>query len=361
MRSRLRAGAILALTIGLLAFFLRNADLAGVWAEMRSADPVLFGLATLVTLTAYLVRAVRWQTLLAPLGRVHFWTAFRTTVIGFAASVILPARAGEILRPYLLARREGLSTAAAFATVVVERFLDLATVLLLLGGFLLFFDPGIARQAPGVFAAVRAGGLAAALGALGGLSMLFVLAGHPDWLRRWAERLERLLPGRAAGAVDRVLRLFTQGLATVRQPRRLLAAFVWSVPLWLVIAVGIWLATLAFHMTVPFTGTFLMIALLVVGVAVPTPGAIGGFHTAFQVAATHFYGVPNDRAIGGAIVLHAISFVPVMVLGAAFMLHDGLTLSRVRALAGGGLDPGAPHQAEDEVPVGAVDHAESLR
>jgi hypothetical protein len=59
-------------------------------------------------------------------------------------------------------------------------------------------------------------------------------------------------------------------------------------------------------------------------------------------------------------VLHAISFLPVMVLGAAFMLHDGLTLSRVRALADGGLDDGAPPRGE-QVPVGAADQAESLQ
>ena len=56
-------------------------------------------------------------------------------------------------------------------------------------------------------------------------------------------------------------------------------------------------------------------ALLVVGVAVPTPGAVGGFHEAFRLGATTFYGAPNDRAVGAAIVLHAVSFVPVTALG----------------------------------------------
>ena len=353
MRSRLRAGFILALTVGLLAFFLRNADLAAVWAEMRAADPGLLAVAVLATLSTYLIRAARWQALLRPLGRVRFSSAFETTVIGFAASVILPARAGEFLRPYLLARREQLSATAAFATIVLERLLDLTTVLLLLGGFLLLFDPGLGARDPDSFSAVRAGGATAALAAISALVLLTVLAGHPDWLVRWAARVERWLPARAAGGVERVVRRFTEGLATVRQPRRLLTALSLSIPLWLMLAVGIWCAALAFHMTVPFTGSFLIIAFLVVGVSVPTPGAIGGFHAAFQIVATRFYGVSNDRAIGAAIVLHAVSFLPVTLLGAAFMLHEGLSFARVRELAGRPIDDGArPDEAPAE-PEGA--------
>src|SRR6266567_5144853 len=125
MRSRLRTALVLALTIGLLAFFLRGVDLGGVWAATRHADARLLVLAVCVTLTTYALRAFRWQYLLAAIGPTHFLTAFRTTVIGFSASFLLPARPGEILRPYLLARREGLPPTAAFATIILERLLDL--------------------------------------------------------------------------------------------------------------------------------------------------------------------------------------------------------------------------------------------
>ena len=115
MRSRVRTVLICLLTIGLLAFFLRNADMAGVWAETRRARTDLLVLALIVTALTYVLRALRWQYLLAPIGPTHFANAFRTTVIGFAASFLLPARAGEVIRPYLLARKENLSATAAFA------------------------------------------------------------------------------------------------------------------------------------------------------------------------------------------------------------------------------------------------------
>jgi uncharacterized membrane protein (UPF0182 family) len=92
---------------------------------------------------------------------------------------------------------------------------------------------------------------------------------------------------------------------------------------------------LAFYTTwLPFEkALYLWMMLLVVGVAVPTPGAIGGFHVAYQVAVQTFFGAPADRASGAAIVLHAISFVPVSLLGIVFMAREGLTLHGAQELA----------------------------
>src|SRR5215210_8445317 len=87
------------------------------------------------------IRALRWQYLLAPLGHTSFMHAFRATAVGFAASSVLPARAGEAIRPYFLARHERLSATGAFATVILERVLDLLTVLVLLASYVFIFRP----------------------------------------------------------------------------------------------------------------------------------------------------------------------------------------------------------------------------
>jgi len=348
MRSRVRTVLIFLLTLGLLAFFLRNADMAAVWSETRRARPMLLLAALVVTGLTYALRALRWQYLLAPLGHTHFAVAFRTTVIGFAATFLLPARAGEVLRPYLLARREGLPATAAFATIILERLLDLVTVLALFAVFVFTVDPAALSADPAKLGRVKVGGLLAAGGAAAALLVAFVAAGHPERLGRWALSVERVLPARLARAVAKFVESFTLGLGVMRQPRRLFVSLVLSVPLWLSIAAGIWLTSLAFHITVPYTGSFLVMTILVVGVAMPTPGAIGGFHAAYQIAVQTFFAAPDDRAIGAAIVLHAISFLPVTALGIAFMAREGLTLSRARALAAaertdaGGLDTPAP-------------------
>jgi hypothetical protein len=83
-------------------------------------------------------------------------------------------------------------------------------------------------------------------------------------------------------------------------------------------------------------------AVLVVGVAVPTPGAVGGFHQAYRIGVTAFFGATTPQAVGAAIVLHAVSFVPVTLLGGLFMAQEGLSLSRVRGLASGAASEEAP-------------------
>src|SRR5918996_997996 len=155
MPPRVRTILIFVLTLGLLGFFFRNADMGGVWAETRRANGGLLVAAVIATLATYLLRAFRWQYLLAPIGPTHFATAFRTTVIGFAASFLLPARAGEVIRPYLLARREGLKASAAFATIILERLLDIVTVLLLCAFFIFTSASRVVSGDPAQLAQVK--------------------------------------------------------------------------------------------------------------------------------------------------------------------------------------------------------------
>lgn len=300
---------------------------------MQQARPDLLALTLALTGVTYLVRAERWQYLLEPLGKTRFWVAFRTTVIGFAASFVLPARAGEVLRPYLLAKQENLPATAAFATIILERILDLVAVLLLLGVFFVFFAGNAAAAAPRLYQAVALGGLIMVPVGVGILIAMFVMAGHPERLHRLVLRVERILPARMAHAVAAFARTFAQGLAVVRRPSRLALALVWSLVLWISIASQIWAVAHAFSIALPFGGSFLITAMLVVGVALPTPGGVGGTHEAFRLGVTSFYGADNDAAIGAAILQHALNFAPVTLLGLWFLARDGINLTRLREIS----------------------------
>ena len=316
---------IAALTAFLLWMFLRNVNLAEAWQAALHANFGLLLVAVSVTFVTYSLRAQRWRILLRPLGPVRFRTAFRTTVIGFTALFLLPGRVGEILRPYLLARQEGLNASSAFATVVVERLLDVVAVLLLFAVALPFAGVDVGPQ-------VRFAGIIAAAGSLVALGMLFVLAGHPERLGRFAARLSSWLPERFAQAFGRIVQTFAEGLIVMRNPRHLALAAVWSVGVWLSIAFGIWIEIAAFNMHVSFTGSFIVVGYLAVGVSVPTPGGAGGFHYFYKAALTNFFGANPDVAAAAAIVLHLISFVPVSIAGSVFMWQDGLTLARLRSM-----------------------------
>ncbi len=333
MRPWLRNVALLALTAALLGLFLRNADLRQVWSDIRTANPGLVAVGIACVLLSYALRAVRWQVMLAPLGPTRFSVALRATTIGFAASFILPARAGEVLRPWLLARREGLDAAAVFATIVVERMLDLVTVLALLAVFLLVFGAGVSSMDPAVFATVQAGGLAAGVAAAAGLGVLFVCASRPVLLARSVAVVTAWLPAGLRSTVTGMATGFATGLGVVRQPSQLARALAWSLALWLLIALQTWVVSIALGVAMPLSGSLLIVALLVVGVAVPTPGAVGGFHEAYRIGATSFFGADNDHAVSAAIVLHAVGFVPTLIVGAVLMAQEGLSVAQLGAEA----------------------------
>lgn len=333
MRSHLRTIIVLSVAAALVGLFLYHVDLRGVLSQIVHArfEWLLLSLATMLVNLA--IRSWRWQYLLEPLGATKFANAFRATAVGFAASSVLPARAGEVIRPYFLARHEHMSATGAFATIILERVLDVVAVLVLLASYVFFFGPEVMGANAVAFEAVTWAGATAAAGALVALVVLFLLAGNPARLATTLRRLEEVLPSKLAGLLAEIAEKFATGLGTIRRPRRLFVALALSFPLWLSIALGIWAVAVAFHLAMPFTGSFLMLALLVIGVAVPTPGGIGSFHAMFRIGATTFFGAPDDAAVGAAIVLHAFTVGPYLLLGLVFAAQAGLNVAGMRQLA----------------------------
>ena len=339
MRFRVRWSTVvvLALTVGLLWLFFKDINFGEMWRAMARAHPGLIAAAIGATMMTYVFRAIRWRVLLEPIGATKFRTALRTTIIGFALLFLLPARIGEVVRPYLLARQDGLNATSTFATVVVERLLDVVIVLLLFAVAIPLVGVPVSRE-------VQVAGLVAAAGSVVALVALFILAGHPERLARWVAALCRWLPERIGTTLTNFARTFAEGLLVMRNPAHLGVAMLWSVPLWSSIAVDIWLTTLAFDLTLPAIGSFLVMGYLAVGVSVPTPGGTGGFHYCYMLAMTTLFGADATVAAAAAIVLHAVSFVPVTLVGLVFMWQDGLTLAGLK-----GMRPAAAESGEGRV------------
>jgi glycosyltransferase 2 family protein len=333
MGTRIRTALVFILAIALLAWFFSRADMVKVGNSLWRARLDLLAASFVFLAVTYIARVIRWQYLLEPLGPASFRTAFRTTIIGFAAIGLLPARVGDVLRPYLLARREGFNAASTFATVVMERVLDLVTVLLLLALYVLVLG-GRESLPERLLRPVEISALIAAAVAAGLLAGAWTLATHPERIGRLALRSGRVLPPKLATALSDLARRFSHGFAVAREARALTLAVVWSFPVWLGIAAHAWIVCRAFGIEMPFAGAFLLQSLLVIGVAMPTPGAVGGYHAMFQLGVTSFFGAPDDAAVAAALVAHALSVIPVVLLGIVFMTQDGLSLSGLQQLAG---------------------------
>ena len=335
---RWQSAVIFVLSVALLAWFLSGVDLHELERVLSEARLGWIAAGVVSVLATYVVRAWRWQVLLAPIflgptgyakRGVSFRNAFRVTVMGFTATNLLPGRLGEILRPYLISRVEPVSTAASLATILIERLLDLAAVMLLFGAFLF-------TTAANVGADVKwAGALASGI-AVGSLVVLIFGAGHPAVLRRWADAVIARLPAKIAGVTRRFAHTLVDGLLVMRQPRAVTVAAALSVLLWLSISLTIWFSALALDLTFAFSDTFLIVMYLVVGVAVPVPSGVGSYHFMYQLAATSIFHVNRDVAAAAAIVTHAISFLPISVLGLVYLAQDGWTLARLRSVPSDG-------------------------
>jgi uncharacterized protein (TIRG00374 family) len=326
-RGRLLGGALLAVV--LLAFFFRGVDWGALGVALRDARPLpLVGL-VVVTIGVYSLRAWRWGDLLRPLGRVGFADLFSATMVGFASGLLVP-RAGEIVRPWLVSRRHPIPTSAGFATIILERLVDLITVLVLFAAYL-FVLPAPAAQVEGRLTdLLKLGGAVTGVVAVGVLGFLLALHTNAERVVGGIERLLARAPRWLAEPCGRILRTFSAGLAVLRAPLPHLAKLgAQSLAIWLLIALGFHLNHAAFGIELPFHATFLLIAFLVVGVAIPTPGMVGGFHAFYLLALSEVFGVPRATAAAAAVAAHALSNLPILIFGLVLLGREGLSLSRV--------------------------------
>jgi hypothetical protein len=133
------------------------------------------------------------------------------------------------------------------------------------------------------------------------------------------DQLLRILPERLRPRARAVAHTFLDGFASLKTPRLLFLVGLGSIGMWLVINVQIWCVMRAFGLELPLRAAFVVTTAAVLGLAVPTPGGVGGYHAAVQFALTSVFGVPVADATGVALIAHAVSFVPISLFGFAWL------------------------------------------
>lgn len=330
MKRGVRAFLSLSVTLLLLYLFLRGVDLPAAWKETRQARPPWLLVCLAGSFLHYGLRAARWRALLSAASRrcVPYRLVLACTLIGYFLSAVLPGRPGELVRPVLLAVRAGLSRSTALATILLERaVLDPLALLALLVPALLLGGAG-AHPSPASEGLRRS--VLAAGGALAAAFVLAVAAG--GWIvshrRRWIPWLRGALAGgeRRARLLDGLER-FADGLTALRARRVWPAAVVGSLLLWASVALGLWGGMRAFRADVGYLDAVVLSTLAAAGVAVPTPGGVGGFHLAVQFGLTTLYGVPLERSVPAALFTHLLLLLPALTAGAWLTWRQGLHLS----------------------------------
>lgn len=327
---RLTLGILLAVLLLWLAT--RGVDSAELLSAMTHAKPVPLVLVVLLTVVMYVIRAMRWRLLFPALQKAPILDLFGITNIGFMAGLFIP-RAGEVLRPYLASRRYGVGVSAGLASILLERLIDLITVLSLLALYMFVLPRPAAERSDALMTTLRAGaGLAFAV-AIAGMAFLAALRVEGGPARRLLDWSLGLLPVKIGIQIRGLVSSFISGLdvfgSSPAQWARLIAE---SFALWVLIGGIIHLNSIAFGFEIPFHTSFLIIAFLTVGVAIPTPGMVGGFHASYTLALTAIYGMDQGQAVAAGAMLHALQNLPVLVLGIAFLGREGLSFRSMRKI-----------------------------
>ncbi|MDH5758166.1 MAG: flippase-like domain-containing protein [Gemmatimonadota bacterium] len=320
-----------AVTVLLLWWALHDVSLREVWELIGEGDPLLLLAAVTVATLGFLIRAMRWRILLAPVKPdTTFRSRFTAVSIGFMANNVLPARVGEFARALAFSRLEPVSASAAFGSLVVERVLDGLVLLLFL--VLPVFSPGFPGAAvfsEGMGSLVLKGAVAA-LAVVGGC--LAVMVVWPRAFVRFAVGVSRWLPRSLARPLVDSLESFLSSLQVLRSPRLLTLAVLWSLAFWSWHAVSFWLGMKAFGIDTGFVSAVFTEAVVGFGVAIPSaPGFVGTFHASASFALSDVYGVEAARSLAFAFGYHFGGWIPVTVIGLHYAWKMGLSLGDVGA------------------------------
>lgn len=325
--SKVRLIIILILTFALLLTFFISINYEGLWLAIKGARILWLILGLAVGLGAFYIRVKRWHYLLLPMKSIKDMPLFKAIIIGFSVSIALPGRIGELVRPYLIGSWENISKSAALATVVLERIIDMLCVLTYFAMYIYFYSSK--NMDSSWFAIVRKSGLLALLIGLSGLLLLIIWGFCPGLIRKL---IKILFFWSAESFRNKILLLaekFSDGLLVLKYPRLMINIFVLSYIFWFVIAVNTAFIIWAFDPLVKFEDAIFVMVLLVIGIALPTPGGVGGFHWAVRLALV-WVGVKDSVATAIALIDHIISVGPVLLIGLFFVWREGLQWSKIK-------------------------------
>lgn len=328
-RTRGAIGAVI--TVLLLWWVLRDVSPAAVMDELRRADAWWMMLAVALATFSFVLRAMRWRVLLEP-GHAgsSFEARFGATCAGFAANNIFPARLGELVRAYTLARVARFPFGGSVGSLVVERVLDGLVLASFLGGAILMpgFPLGETEAAGYVRRAAFVGSVVFTLGFV----VLWFMARGPDRvLRLWSATFGRLIPERFGARLTDLIETFLHGLGSLARFGVLARAVGWSYVVWVCLAASIWTGLLAFDIRGPgFVGAAFLQAVIGFAVAIPsTPGFFGVFEAGTRIGLQP-WDVHDTLVVSFATSYHILTFIPVTLLGLWYLRHFGLRWSDVR-------------------------------
>ncbi|MEO8601428.1 MAG: lysylphosphatidylglycerol synthase transmembrane domain-containing protein [bacterium] len=323
-----RTGRTIAISLVVSAGFLylafRNVPLADLGAAFARIEVRWVLLAAAMSFLIMLLRTWRWQLELRPLVHVPFGRLWVVTAVSYLAINLLPARLGEVMRPWLLSRRAAVSFSNVVGNLVVEKTMDaLVTLLYILVGL-----ATIENLPPWVRTGAKFPAVGAAL--LVVLVLLLYWRGEA-FVDRW---VLRVFPARFGAGLKRVTGAIVAGMRILPNPGLLLAVFLVSLSLWFLPILSSYVMIRAFHFAVPFSAAVVVFIFIGFGTALPNvPGMLGPYQYAC-ILALGLFGVDQADALAYGLVLNAVQFFTLLAQGLIAMPLAGVRFADLRTARG---------------------------
>ncbi|HEY4361645.1 MAG TPA: lysylphosphatidylglycerol synthase transmembrane domain-containing protein [Bryobacteraceae bacterium] len=298
---------------------LRNVD----WAWMTGALALI--------LLTYVGRSLRWEVMLRPLTKPDFLGVLRATCIGFTA-VVLFGRAGEPVRPYLIARNQKVSFPSQMAAWVVERILDLLMVLLIFGLALTQVSRSAVSHGPHVQHILQAGGTLAGLAGAICLALLIALRQFKGNVQTRLLESLAFLPAPLLKRFEVFFAAFGEGMQSTRSSSFTLLLVLYSAIEWMII-IGCDVCIFhAFPATahLGLTDVVIVLGFVSFGSVLQIPGVGGGMQIVTVLVLTEFYGISLEAASSVALTLWLVSFVVIVPVGLILAFHEGIKWRNLR-------------------------------
>ncbi len=318
----LAAGVLISVICLYLAF--RKIDLAEMFQTFRSANYWYLIPVVAVSFFSHFLRAFRWRYLLDPTHRLDVTTLFTSVIIGYAANTFMPAHLGEFLRAYVLSKKRQIPMSPVFATIVVERIVDVFSLLALML-FALFVYPF-----PNW--AIKSGYIMLA-GTIGLLVFLIFLKKATVPTMKVLGFFLKPFPDSFLRKIETLLQTFIDGLLPMKQWHDYISIGILSLLIWACYSLMFYFALHAFNFIgifhLPWTTSLILLVITTIAVVVPSsPGYVGTYHYLCQITLAMF-GVPAGPALSFATVVHGITFMPVLIVGLFFAHHEGMAIMKM--------------------------------
>ena len=333
---------LLALTaLGALFYKFRNSitlegfQWATVGQSLRDARLSSLALTVATIYVCFAIRALRWMRFSRTLGTTHFGNVYSATLMGFTGTFLL-GRAGEPVRPVLIAKKDGLSIPRMFGVYVLERVFDMAATAVIAGGALLFFEQqDLTPGEQDMVLKVRSAGVLLLVALLVAVSFLIYFRYHgAEWLARRLRKPSWRVGWR--GKIILLLEGFAEGLQGIRTWNDLGALIGLSAVHWFLIVVCYWWVAHAFGGKLgelTLADAALVLAFSMVGSAVQFPGVGGGAQVATFLVLTLIFGVEKVPAATMSIVVWLLTFASCSLAGLPLLFHEGWSMGDLRKMA----------------------------